>query len=59
MCNNESIITYYYIGYFHSLPIITIITLYYVFETGHLVDGIGRRLRLGPCGKAEGSAGTH
>ena len=48
LCNNESIITYYYIGCFHYnklLPIITIITYYYVFETGQLAAAFGPLLR--------------
>ena len=38
LCNNYFIITYYYIWCFNYLPIITIITYYYAFETGQLAD---------------------
>ena len=40
-CNDESFITYYYIVCFHYnaiITIITIITYYYVFETGQLAN---------------------
>ena len=39
LCNNESIITYYYIMHFHYNVIITYYyDYYYVFETGQLAD---------------------
>ena len=43
LCNNESIIIYYYIGFsivMPLLPIITIIAYFYVFETGQRADEI-------------------